>query len=374
MRAQRRLPDSVCTTFPTFGTGRHSRRRRLSGVPFKRGLGCATEVDVRVPRQGRLSLVLAGMLVGGCGDDARAGGEGGHDTEAVDTSAGPGGTSPSGGTPSTGANTEGDTADSEDSTNSASGADTQTPGDTDTDTNGEVDYPDDGYVSVVWTQADDDPAEAFLIGQLYEIVEPGVAAVEFAQPQGVDHCALTLYTLAELQQGSLPTYEHQSAGPLGLTWGEPPIEIAPTGAPLLYHRTLDPSAIAFGGAYHVDAPGDSFPAFSGSIDMPPTRQLLAPSPGFTTDGALTVRWSGGAPNDELLLRLEGMNDMGDRALVLCRLDNDGQHAVPEEIIEQLPSGRLSVHLEQRHRTHVVIGDRAVRLTGAVVHIVVGSTP
>jgi hypothetical protein len=171
---------------------------------------------VAISGQIRLSLVFAAAsAAGGCGDDAREGDASGHeDTEGVETTGGPGGTSPSGGAPGTSADTNGDSSD----TDSASGTDTQAPGETDTDT-GEEDLPDDGYVSLVWTQADDEAAEAFLIGQVYAIVEPGVAAVEFAQPHGVDDCALTLYTLADLQEGSLPTYEHQSAGPLSLTGG-----------------------------------------------------------------------------------------------------------------------------------------------------------
>jgi hypothetical protein len=283
--------------------------------------------------------------------------------------------SPSGGTSASGSDTDGDSDGSGADAGSASntGGDTDTNGDT--ETGGEQEEPpDDGYVSVVWTQANDDPASAFVIAQVYEIVEPGVAAVDFAQPRDVDDCALTLYTLEDLQMGMLPTYDHQSAGTITLDSGGSTVEIDPSGANLVYHRELEPNEIAFGGTYDVDAPGDSFPGFSGQIDMPPMRELIAPAPDFSAAGALSVQWSGGDPDEELLLRLEGMNAEGDRALVICRVDNDGEHTVPEAIIEQLPSGRLSVHLQQQHRTHVFIGERAVRLDGSVVHIVVGSAP
>jgi hypothetical protein len=233
---------------------------------------------------------------------------------------------------------------------------------------------DNGDVSLVWSQANDDPPSAFVIGQVYDILEPGVSAVDFAQPGGVDDCALTLYTLEDLQMGTLPTYDHLSAGTLTVASGGSAVEIDPTGANLVYYVEIEPDAIAFGGTYEVDAPGDSFPGFSGEIEMPPMRELIAPAPDFSAAGALTVQWSGGDPDQELLLRLEGMNTEGDRALVICRVENDGEHTVPEAIIDEFPSGRLSVHLQQQVRNHALIGDRAVRLNGSVVHIVVGSAP
>jgi hypothetical protein len=324
------------------------------------------------------ALVLVFAAASGCGepcdtceDPSGAGSADASATHGSSDSSPSGGTSASGSDTDTDGGSDGSGVDASSASNS--GVDTDTNGDT--ETGGEQEEPpDDGYVSVVWTQADDDPASAFVIAQVYEIVEPGVAAVDFAQPRDVDDCALTLYTVEDLQMGMLPTYDHQSAGTLTLASGGSAVEVDPSGASLVYHRELEPNEIAFDGTYDVDAPGDSFPGFSGQIDMPPMRELIAPAPDFTAAGALSVQWSGGDPDEELLLRLEGMNTEGDRALVICRVDNDGEHTVPEALIEQLPSGRLSVHLQQQNRTHVFIGERAVRLSGSVVHIVVGSAP
>jgi hypothetical protein len=332
----------------------------------------------------RVSLVfaLAVVVSAGCGDEcdecllqagcSACGDQ--PDLPSGDGSAtqGSSDSSPSGETSASGSETNGDSSGADAGSASSSGVDTNTGGETETD--GEEELPDDGYVSVVWSQANAEPATAFVIGQVYEIVEPGVTAVEFAQPRGVDDCALTSYTLEDLQQGSLPTYDHLSAGTLTLGSGGSALDVDPTGANMLYYRELEPGGVAFGGSYELDAPGGSFPGFSGQIDLPPMRQMIAPTPDFVAAGALTVQWSGGDPDEELLLRLEGMNMQGDRALVICRVDNDGEHTVPEAIIDELPNGRLSVHLEQRYQTHVIIDERAVRLSGSVVHIVVGSAP
>jgi hypothetical protein len=323
----------------------------------------------------RVSLVFALAVAStGCGDPC----DDCHDLigtgQLATETNGSGDSSPSGGTSASGSETNGDSSGADAGSASSSGVDTNTGGETETETDGEEELPDDGYVSVVWSQANAEPATAFVIGQVYEIVEPGVTAVEFAQPRGVDDCALTSYTLEDLQQGSLPTYDHLSAGTLTLGSGGSALDVDPTGANMLYYRELEPGGVAFGGSYELDAPGGSFPGFSGQIDLPPMRQMLAPTPDFVAAGALTVQWSGGDPDEELLLRLEGMNMQGDRALVICRVDNDGEHTVPEAIIDELPNGRLSVHLEQRYQTHVIIDERAVRLSGSVVHIVVGSAP
>lgn len=249
--------------------------------------------------------------------------------------------------------------------------DTDVPIDPDTADPDQPALPEDGHVAVVWTQSPGAAPSAFVLAQLYDELTPGAPSVQFAKPGDLDTCALTLYTLDDLNQGTLPTYQHRSAGPLTLT--------GPSGAVTVpyasgeYYRELSPASVPLGGSYAVSSPGADFPALSGDLDVPSGRTLTQPGSGFRAAGPLQVRWTGGDPG-ELTLRLEAGDLDGARGLVWCRVDNDGEHTVPAALIDPLPSGRVSLHLEQVHARRVAAGDRWVRFYGSVVDVVAGDVP
>lgn len=235
---------------------------------------------------------------------------------------------------------------------------------------------DDGKLSFVWVSLSGEEPLAYVIGQLYDIVAPGASAVIFAQPNGVDQCALTLYQLVDLGLGTANTLVHQSAGTLT-------VENPSTGdlvyvfrAQNVYYRDILPATdMPLDGSYIVTAPGDVFPGFTGEVKLPRERLLAEPAHGFTTPGGdLQLVWTGGDPG-QIRLQVDAQDSeptaTQSRGHLECQIANDGAFTVPGALIDQLPDGRLSIHMAQVDTTWVETAGRWVLLEGLVVNIAVG---
>ncbi|MCB9686662.1 MAG: hypothetical protein H6738_23635 [Alphaproteobacteria bacterium] len=262
-------------------------------------------------------------------------------------------------------------------------ADADADSDADTDTEhsgtwedtGTPDLPDDGYLTVVWVKTNDDAPEAYLTGELYTEHAPGVSGVSFRRPHGPDDCRLTAYTIEQLAQGTLPDRTLESAGTLALTSPTSAARNIANGRDTRYYATLDAGTVPFGQAWSVSAPGATFPAFDApdGIGMPAARTLTSPSPGFSVSGDLELAWTGG-DGTELKLTIEATGATSDRALIQCRVVDDGAFTVPGSLMTRLPAGRVSVRFDQSRTDRLDVQGRWLTLTGSVVDVVVGSAP
>jgi hypothetical protein len=249
-----------------------------------------------------------------------------------------------------------------------------TDGDADADADSDTDRePDDGDASVVHLTAEEGPS-AWFLGRFRLETRAPVPGVTFDLPDGPDDCRLTTYTLDELGGGVAGAYTSQRVGPL--TVRGPGVEqTLEPGTDDVYELALDPLTFPFGSTWDLEAPGDTWPALSlaGAIEVGPAWTLSAPAPGFTLAGPLSLAWSGGdeAP---LRVRLETSGAGDARCTLICDLDNDGAFTIDGALIDGLPPGRASLHVEQAHGGYHEVDGRTLRVTGSVVTIVVGTRP
>ena len=216
-------------------------------------------------------------------------------------------------------------------------------------------------------------------GSFADIVTPATPGYETEIPVGVDACALTPFTMDELQGGDEGEYEYQSAGTISVDGGELSLELEPQDLEgvLSYQQTIPEAQFTFGIDYDVSATGDEFPAFSGILPMTDRLQITSPDVGEgmfpILDGDLAVEWSGADGSDAgLFLTMTGENEEG--AVIICIVANDGSFAIPAPLIDQLPRGTGTLLVEQYTWTETTVGGRSLALFAGSAAMGLGIKP
>jgi hypothetical protein len=126
-----------------------------------------------------------------------------------------------------------------------------------------------------------------------------------------------------------------------------------------------------GAVLQVVAPGETFPAFSGSVAAPAALRITSPELHVFPDAyplskgqSLTLRWEAGSPADTLEIVFTSLYG----ALVLCHATDDGELTIPWEHLAKLPRGtnELEGFFERRHATRVDTAVGPVEISAASI--------
>ena len=216
-------------------------------------------------------------------------------------------------------------------------------------------------------------------GTFANIITPATPGYETEIPVGMDSCALTPFTMDELQGGDPGEYEYQSAGTITVDGGGLSLELEPEDldGTLTYQQTLIEAQLTFGIDYDVSASGGEFPAFTGVLPMTDRLTITTPDLGGgmfpILDGPLDVEWSGADGSDAaLFLTLTGEDKIG--AVVVCIVTNDGSFSIPANVIDQLPSGTGTLLVEQYNWTETTVQGRSLALFAGSAGMGLGMKP
>ncbi len=238
--------------------------------------------------------------------------------------------------------------------------------------------PTDGSLGLMFSETAN-MAFGVVSGTFAEIITPATPGYETEIPTGTDSCALTPFTLDELQGGDEGEYVYQSAGTISIEGGGLSLEIEPgdVDGVLSYQQTLLEEQVVFGVDYDVIATGGDFPAFSGVLPMTERLRITSPDIGEgmfpILEGDLDIEWSGSDGSDAgLFLTLTGEDEVG--AVIVCLVNNDGSFAIPGNLIDQLPRGTGTLLVEQYRWTETTVGGRSLALFAGSASMGLGIKP
>ncbi len=195
----------------------------------------------------------------------------------------------------------------------------------------------------------------------------GEGGVEWASP-GSEECVATVWDAADLEVvGGVPgEYEEMDAGTI--TFASPSwsveLEAWDHVGPSQYYFELNPDyAVHFEEYYEVSAVGDDMPTFSSTAELlipaaihlvwPPNNGLFE----VPEDDDLVITWDGGSL-DEIWIEFHPNEQFQyDNVQINCLATNDGEFAIPQDLIELLPTGEsLVLALQQPYTDTFMVGD------------------
>jgi len=218
--------------------------------------------------------------------------------------------------------------------------------------------------------------------QLYDILTPSTGGVAYNVPTNMDECAVTLYTLEDINTEVPAEIEYQSGGTLTIAspGGSFALEPVSAGTMTFYQQGgVSPGTdMPFATFYSVRADGDVFPAFNfqESLEMPPEFHLTNPTPAQTVvvTGDYSVQWTGGGNHDATWITVV-INAVQDYGQVQCKVTNDGEFTIPATDLAQLPTGSGIMTVAHHDDSYFEAdGGRWVRLRGGYSLDVNASTP
>ncbi|MFO0744209.1 MAG: hypothetical protein U1F43_00855 [Myxococcota bacterium] len=161
----------------------------------------------------------------------------------------------------------------------------------------------------------------------------------------------------------------ESAGTLTISDGATPVDYPFNGTG--YGELKDGALFAAGATVTFSAPGDAFPAFSGSVVMPP-KLVPGDLTALDLDGAepLTITWeppaAAGAGDTQVRIRLQadrGQHGRLPTAALECVVSDTGSFTIPEDLRDQYSAESLwgcgkcpQSFITRFRRTRVAVGD------------------
>lgn len=219
-----------------------------------------------------------------------------------------------------------------------------------------------------------------LYATFYDVVTPASGGPVINLPENTDECAVSLFTLDDINDEDPGETVYQSAGTLTLasSGGSFDIEAIAAGTVVFYQYTLDAGTqMPYDATYSVRVVGDAFPAFyaQDSMQFPPELHLTLPTPSqnITLDGDYLVQWTGGSSQPVwLVARINSVQEYGE---VHCKVANDGEFTIPGTLLSQLPAGGGGMlSLGHHDDNYVDVEGRWVKFSGGYAHDVLASTP
>ena len=218
--------------------------------------------------------------------------------------------------------------------------------------------------------------------QFYDITTPASGGVAYNVPTGMDECAVTLYTLEDINSEIPADVEYLAGGTLTIasSGGSNALEPISAGTLTFYQQAgVTPgTAMPYDTFYSVRLDGDAFPAFNfqESLEMPPEFHLVNPTPAQTVvlTGDYTVQWTGGGNHDATWIVIT-VNAIQDYGHVQCKVTNDGEFTIPADILSQLPTAAGIMTVSHHDDSYFETDDgRWVKLRGGYSLDVNSSTP
>ncbi len=221
-----------------------------------------------------------------------------------------------------------------------------------------------------------------LYAQFNNVITPATGGVEYNVPTAMDECAVTLYTLDDINTEVPAEIEYLSGGTLTIAspGGTYALEPISAGTMTFYQQAgLTPGTdMPFSTFYSARLDGDAFPAFNfqESLEMPPEFHLTNPTPAQTVvlTGDYNIQWTGGGNHDATWITAV-VNDVQEYGQVQCKVTNDGEFAIPADALSQLPTGAGILTVAHHDDSYFETDDgRWVKLRGGYSLDVNASTP
>jgi len=236
----------------------------------------------------------------------------------------------------------------------------------------------DGSISLTYTSTGGAPTHVSFAAMFMDIITPATAGVPLEIPTAEDQCTIVLYEYADMIGGDPGEYTYQTAGTLHLSGNGLSFDIDPqaAGGTVTYLQDIPFAQFTFGADYDVVVPGDEFPGFSATLQMPALLELTEPA-GATfqlLDGEFAVEWSGGDGSGTSLMLTTLTQDFQDGGIIYCLPANDGSFAVPANLVAQLPAGTASLLVQQFNWELIDASGRPVYLLAGTAAMATGFRP
>jgi len=208
----------------------------------------------------------------------------------------------------------------------------------------------DGMISMTYVASGGGPGHILFSATFLDIVTPSTSGVELEIPAGPDQCTLVLYDYEDLYGGDPGEFTYQTAGTISLSGNglDYDIDWQNDGGAINYMLDIPFNGFTFGASYEVTVPGDEFPGFTTTLQMPAVMELTEPAGASfqLLDGDFTVEWLGGDGSDSSLMVSTLAQDFQTGGIIYCLPANDGSFAIPGSMVNQLPAGTASLVLQQ----------------------------